>query len=33
MMENFYGGNLNLSMFDYGMIVLIPKLKKVDNIK
>jgi hypothetical protein len=33
MMENFYGGNLNLSMIDYGMIVLIPKLKKVDNIK
>jgi hypothetical protein len=31
MMEDFHGG-LDLSRVNYGMIVLIPKLKEVANI-
>jgi hypothetical protein len=32
-MEDFYNGSLNLSRLNYGIIVLIPKLKEADNIK
>jgi hypothetical protein len=32
-MEDFYKGSLNLSRQNYGIIVLIPKLKEAANIK
>jgi hypothetical protein len=33
MMEVFYNGQLNLSRINYGIIVLLPKIKEVLNIK
>jgi hypothetical protein len=33
MMDDFYKGNLNLSRINYGIIILIPKLKEVADIK
>jgi hypothetical protein len=33
MMENFYNEQLNLSKINYGVIVLLPKVKEVLNIK
>jgi hypothetical protein len=33
MFGKFYNGELNLSRLNYGLISLIPKLKKVNNIK
>jgi hypothetical protein len=33
MLEDFYYGKLNLSRLNYGIIVLIPKIKEVVNVK
>lgn len=33
MVEDFYNGHLNLSWINYGLIVLIPKIKEATNIK
>jgi hypothetical protein len=33
MMEDFYKGELNLSRINYAIIVLLPKIKEVINIR
>jgi hypothetical protein len=33
MFEDFYNGNLNLSRINYGIIVLLPKVKEMTTIK
>jgi hypothetical protein len=33
LLEDFYNGNLNLSSLNYGIIVLIPKIREVVSIR
>jgi hypothetical protein len=33
LLEDFYNGNLNLSSLNYGIIVLIPKIRDVVSIR
>jgi hypothetical protein len=33
LLEDFYNGRLNLSRLNYGIIVLIPKIREVVNVK